>query len=151
MTLKEKINLDLKAAIKAKDEVRLTVLRMVKSAVTNKEIADKIASLDDSQVTSVLSTLAKRANESIEQFENGGRADLADKEKAELKVIKSYLPEALSEAELLKLVDEAAKEAGAAGPKDMGKVMKVLMPKVAGKADGKLVSALVQKRLAVKS
>jgi uncharacterized protein YqeY len=98
-------------------------------------------------VIAVLNTLVKRANESIEQFEKGGRSDLVGKEKAELAVLKQYLPEQMSEADVEKLVIDAIKESGALGAKDMGKVMKVLMPKVAGRADGKMVGALVQKKL----
>jgi len=105
--------------------------------------------LDDAGVIAVLNTSAKKAQESIEQFEKGGRPELAQKEKDELAIIKAYLPAALSEDELSGLVDEAIKESGAVGAKDMGKVMKALMPKTAGRADGKLVSALVQKKLIV--
>ncbi len=150
MTLKERIESDFKSALKAKDVLRLSVFRMVKTAVMNKEIEAKVMSLDDAGVITVLSSLSKKAMESIEQFEKGGRADLADKEKAELVVIKSYMPAALTDEEIINLVDQAILESGATGPKDMGKVMKVLTPKTAGRADGKIVSQLVQKKLSSK-
>jgi uncharacterized protein YqeY len=147
MVLKERIEADLKTALKSGDGVRVSVVRMVKAAITSKEIELKVKSLDDQGVIAVLNTLVKRANESIEQFEKGGRSDLVGKEKAELAVLKQYLPEQMSEADVEKLVIDAIKESGALGAKDMGKVMKVLMPKVAGRADGKMVGALVQKKL----
>lgn len=147
MTLKERIEQDFKQAMKAKESLRLSCLRMVKSAVTMKEFEAKVKSLDDAGVMAVLNSLAKKAQESIEQFEKGGRPELAQKEKDELLIIRSYLPAALGEAELSGLVDEAIRESGAVGAKDMGKVMKALMPKVAGRADGKVLSALVQKKL----
>ncbi len=149
MTLKERIEQDFKQAMKAKESLRLSCLRMVKSAVTMKEIEAKVASLDDAGVIAVFNSLAKRALESIEQFEKGGRPELAQKEKDELLIIKSYLPVTLGEEELSGLVDEAIKESGAVGAKDMGKVMKALMLKVAGRADGKILSSLVQKKLIV--
>jgi uncharacterized protein YqeY len=147
MGLKERIESDLKSALKAGDVVRLSCLRMMKAAVFSKEIEDKCKDLEDSGVITVLNTLAKRANESIVQFEAGGRSDLVNKEKAELEIIKAYLPEALNESEVIALVDAAVLESGALGPKDMGKVMKILAPKISGRADGKIVSTLVQKKL----
>ena len=147
MSLKERIESDLKVAMKSKDALRLSVLRMVKTAVGNKEIELKVNSLDDTQMMAVLTSIAKKAQESIEQFEKGGRGDLVEKEKSELSVIRSYLPAALSSEDLEKLVDEAIAEVNAMGPKDMGKVMKALQPRTAGRADGKAVSSLVQKKL----
>lgn len=146
MALKEKVEADLKVAMRAKDPVRLNTLRFVLSALKNKwiDLRDKF---DDAAAAQVLSTLAKQRRESIEQFEKGGRQDLVAKEKAELAILEAYLPKSLSEAEVTNLVEAAVKESGATSAKDMGKVMKVLMPKVAGRADGKLVSQLVQKKL----
>lgn len=146
MTLKSRIETDLVAALKAHDALKLSVLRMIKTAVTNKEIELR-STLEDKDVIGVLTTLAKKANESIEQFTAGGRSDLADKEKAELCVIKAYLPSALSETEIETIIDAAIKESGAASPRDMGKVMKLVQPKVQGRSDGKFVSSLVQKKL----
>ncbi|MBI2341542.1 MAG: GatB/YqeY domain-containing protein [Deltaproteobacteria bacterium] len=147
MGLKERIESDFKSALKAGDAVRLSCLRMIKAAVFSKEIEEKCKNLEDSGIISVLNTLVKRANESISQFELGGRSDLSNKEKAELEIIKAYLPAALSESEIAALVDSAVLEACALGPKDMGKVMKILAPKISGRADGKIVSTLVQKKL----
>lgn len=146
MTLKEKLDQDLKEALKSKDEIRLSVIRMVKTGVKNKEV-ELIQALDDTQVMQVLSKLAKQAEESIEQFENGGRSDLADRERLQLKVIQAYLPQQMTEAEIQVHVEEAIRETGATNPKDFGKVMKVLMPKLTGRADGKVVSGLLQKLL----
>ncbi len=146
MTLKSKIEADLIAAMKSHDALKLSVLRMVKTAVINKEIEQR-TSLDDAGVIGVLNSLAKKANESIEQFNAGGRSDLADKEKSELCVIKSYLPSALSDSEIEMIVDAAIKESGAVSGRDMGKVMKLVQPKVQGRSDGKFVSSMVQKKL----
>ncbi|MDP2599387.1 MAG: GatB/YqeY domain-containing protein [Deltaproteobacteria bacterium] len=146
MSLKEKIENDLKEAMRAKDALKLSCLRLVKSAVKNKEI-DVRGALDDSQVIAILSTLAKQRKESIEQFKKGGRDDLVKQEEAELAVLETYLPKQMSEKELEEIVIKTIAETGAKGPQEMGKVMKALMPKITGKADGKEVSALVQKKL----
>ncbi len=150
MALKNKIEKDFKEALKAKDELKVSCLRMVKSAITAKETEGSRKELDDAGIISVISSIAKRSKESIEQFEKGGRKDLADKEKAELEFFKTYLPKELDQSELVKLVEEAIQESGAADPSEMGKVMKILMAKVQGKADGKVVSALVQEKLKTK-
>ena|SRR3989338_9401739 len=133
--------------MKARDGVRVDALRFVLSAMKNKwiELRDKF---DDSTATQVLSSLAKQRKESIEQFEKGGRTELAAKEKAELAILEAYLPRALNEDELEGLINAAIKESGATSPKDMGKVMKALLPKTAGRVDGKLLSQSVQKKLA---
>ncbi|MBU4484927.1 GatB/YqeY domain-containing protein [bacterium] len=146
MSLIEKINTDLKKALKSRDELTLSVLRMAKSDIKNKEI-DKRDELDENEVVAVLTGMQKRAQESLVQFEQGNRQDLADKTKKEIEILKAYLPEQLSEAELEGLVLEAISEVGAQSPKDMGNVMKALMPKMQGRADGKLVSSIVQKKL----
>ncbi len=147
MRLRDKINGDLTAAMKAKDAARLSVLRMMKTAVKNREI-DARAELDDSQVVQVLSTLIKQHRDSIEQFTRGGRSDLADKEAAEIKIIEEYLPAAVTEEEIAAVVDQALLETGAAGIKDLGNVMKQCMARFAGRpVDGKKVNALVRSRL----
>lgn len=153
-SLKEKIENDLKAAMKSKDMAALSALRLVISAIKNKEIEarglGKIKagdSLEDTDVLKVLSTLAKQRQESMEMFKQGGREDLLNKESAELKIIEKYLPAKLSKEQLEKIIDEAIKEAGATSAKDMGKVMKAVMPKVAGQADGKLINEIVRQKL----
>lgn len=146
MPLKARINDDLKGAMKAKDALRVDCLRLILSTVKNREI-EKRGELDDAEVLKVLGTLAKQRAESIEMYRQGGRSDLVAKEEAELQIVQAYLPKALSEAELAALVAEAIAESGAAGPKDMGKVMKAIGPKVAGRADGKAVSEAVKAKL----
>ncbi len=155
MGLKEKIESDLKAAMKSKDIIAAGALRMIIAAVQNKEIEERSIkklelgkSLDDAGVVKIISTLAKQRQESIEMFKKGGRDDLVKKETAELALISRYLPSALSEGEIEKIVEEAVRESGAAGPKDMGNVMKLVMPKIAGRADGKIVNEIVRKKLA---
>jgi uncharacterized protein YqeY len=142
----DKINADLITAMKAKDEASTSALRMLKSAIKYKEV-DLKREPKDEEVVEVLSKQAKQRKESIEGFEKGGRADMAAKEKAELALIEKYLPAALSDEELGKLVEEAIKSSGAAGPKDMGKVMGVLTPKIKGRADMGKVSGLVKSKL----
>ena len=142
----DKINSDMIAAMKAKDEASTSALRMLKSALKYKEV-DLKRELKDEDVIDVLSKQAKQRKESIEGFEKGGRAEMAAKEKAELALIEKFLPAALSEAELSQLIEEAIKASGAAGPKDMGKVMGVLTPKIKGKADMGKVSGLVKAKL----
>ncbi len=146
MSIKESLKSDLVTAMKARDELRLSTLRLITSAIKNKEI-DERKELDDDGVLAVLNTAAKQRRDSIEQYEKGGRIDLADKEKAELVIIQGYLPQQLSKDEVAAIIKETVAETGAAGAKDMGKVMKALMPKVKGKADGKLVNELVKELL----
>ncbi|MHB8173262.1 MAG: GatB/YqeY domain-containing protein [Nitrospirota bacterium] len=146
MTLKERLNADMKEALKAHDAARLSTIRMIISSYRNKEI-DSRKDLDDEGILGVLSTAAKQRRESIEQYGKAGRQDLVDKESAELDVIQSYMPQQMGKEEIEALVNEAMAESGAKGPADMGKVMKVLMPKVKGRADGKLVNELVKKAL----
>ena len=142
----EKINADLITAMKAKNEALVSALRMLKSAIKYKEI-DLKQEVKDEDVIDVLSKQAKQRKESIEGFEKGGRAESAAKEKAELAVIEKYLPAGLSEAEIAALIEEAVKTTGAAGPKDMGKVMGFLNPKVKGRADMGKLSGLVKAKL----
>ena len=147
--LKEKLQSDLNAAIKSRNTVVAETIRMVLSAITNEEVAGKEKrELSDAEVITVLTREAKKRREAAEAFENGGRADRAAAERAEGEVIASYLPEQLSEAELNNLNSETIAAVGAAGPADMGKVMGALKAKVAGKADGALVSSLVKAALA---
>jgi len=147
MTLPERINQDLTAAMKAKAAARLSTLRLVKAALKNREI-EKMAPLDDAEATRVLQSLVKQRRDSIEQYTQGGRPELADKEAAEIKVIEEYLPAALDEATLTRLVEETLSEIGAQSAKDLGRAMKAVMAKLAGQAvDGKLVNQLVRSKL----
>lgn len=146
--LKEKLQSDLNGAIKSRNTVVAETIRMVLSAITNEEVAGKEKrELSDAEVITVLTREAKKRREAAEAFENGGRADRAAAERAEGEVIASYLPEQLSEDEIKKLISETIAAVGAAGPADMGKVMGSLKAKVAGKADGALVSSLVKEAL----
>jgi len=146
MTIPERLNNDIKDAMKARDELRLGVLRMLKSDLRYKQI-ELGHELSEEEVIAVLSTAAKCRREAVEEYERGDRQDLSDKEKAELVVIIEYLPEQLSDDDLNRLVDEAIAEANATTLKDIGLVMKVLMPKVRGRADGKVVNTAVRARL----
>ena len=146
--LKNKLQSDLNGAIKSRNTVVAETIRMVLSAITNEEVAGKEKrELSDAEVITVLTREAKKRREAAEAFENGGRADRAAAERAEGEVIASYLPEQLSEDEIKKLIAETIAAVGAAGPSDMGKVMGSLKAKVAGKADGALVSSLVKEAL----
>lgn len=142
----EKLGKDLITAMKAKDEATVTALRTLKSALKYKEV-DLKRDLTDAEAIDVLSQQAKQRRESIEGFEKGGRPDAAAKEKAELQLIQGFLPAALSPEELSALIEEAVKAVGAASPKDMGKVMGVLTPKVKGRCDMGQVSAAVKAKL----
>ncbi len=151
MKLREKINADLTAAMKAKEALRLSVLRMMKTAVKNKEIELR-AELDDAQVIQVLSTLIKQRKDSVEQFTKGGRPELAEKEASEIKIIEEYLPAAVSGEDIETTVAEVIRETGASSPKDIGAVMKQCMARFSGKlVDGKTVNAAVRRRLEPKA
>ncbi|MDH4099883.1 MAG: GatB/YqeY domain-containing protein [Nitrospirota bacterium] len=145
-TLSERFDEELKSAMKGGDKVRVSTLRMVKASVKNTEI-DRGHPLEDGEVIDLLMTLCKQRKESIAQFEKGGRQDLADQETQELGVLQSFLPEPLSPEEIEAKVRETISEVGASGPKDMGAVMKAIKPRIAGRADGKLVSDIVKKVL----
>jgi uncharacterized protein len=148
MKLLDQINADIASAMRAKETVRLSALRMLKTALTNKSI-EKGRDLDDSEGLQVIGTLIKQRRDSIEQFQKGGRQDLVDRETAEIGVLERYLPPPVSDAELSEIVDQAVAETGASSAKDMGKVMKVVMGRLAGRTvDGRVVSELVKKRLA---
>jgi len=146
MTLKERIDQNMRMAQKSGEKLKLSLTRLLKSDIRYKEI-DKGKELSDEEVLEVLTSAAKKHRDSIEQFRKGGREDLAKQEEDELKLILGYMPEQLNAEEIGKLVEEAITEVGAECEKDMGKVMKALMPRVKGKADGKAVSLLVSSRL----
>jgi uncharacterized protein len=146
MSLKDKITQDMKDAMKSGDKDRLGVIRLILAALKQKEVDERIV-LDDAQVLAILDKMLKQRRESVLQFTQGKRQDLVDKEEAEIKVIQAYMPAQLSEAELDKLVAEAVAESGAASIKEMGKVMGILKPKVAGKADMAAVSARIKAKL----
>ena len=143
MSLKEQLTNDMKEAMKAHDKDRLAVIRMVRGAVRQQEIDGK-KELGDEDVLAVISKEVKMRRDSIEEFRKGGREDLVEKTEAEIAVLMPYLPAQLSEEEIRGLVQAAVAQTGAASPKDMGKVMGVLMPKVKGRADGKTVNAIVR-------
>jgi hypothetical protein len=149
MTLFERVDADLKDAMRARDANRLGVLRMLKSALKYGAIekADADGGLSDADAVQVIRKQAKQRQDSIESFEKGGRQELAEKEKAELAILNSYLPQQMSPDELSKIVRETVVEVGATSKAQMGAVMKALQPKVAGRADGKTLSAEVQKQL----
>ena len=148
MGLKEKLQSDLTDAIRSQDAVKSGTIRMLLAAITNEEVAGKSARvLSDAEVITVLSREAKKRREAVEAYTNAKRDDLANKEKEEAAVIALYLPEQLSEADIKKLIADAIAETSAAGPSGMGLVMKVLQPKIAGKADGGVVSSLVKAAL----
>lgn len=146
MSLKEQLTSDMKEAMKAHDKDRLAVIRMVRGAIRQQEIDGK-KELNDDDVIAVISKEVKMRKDSIDEFSKGGRDDLVAKTQAEIEVLMPYLPQQLSEAEVKVLVEEAVAATKAATPKDMGKVMGVLMPKVKGRADGKMVNTIVRSML----
>ena len=146
MQFSEKLSDDYKEALKAGDKSRVSILRMIKAAVKNKEI-EKGSSLSDDEIYAILRSFVKRAVESIEQFSKAGRTDLAAKEKEELSIMQGYLPRQLGEEEIRKLVEDIVSETGASGMKDMGTVMKAVMAKTKGQVDGKLVNTIVKETL----
>src|SRR5215475_6405762 len=149
MTLQQRVDSDLKEAMRAKDATKLAVLRMLKSALKYAAIEKSAAEaeLSDAEAIQVIRKQAKQRQDSIESFEKGGRAELANKEKEELALLNTYLPQAMSPDELTKVVREAIAELGATSKAQMGAVMKSLQTKVGGRADGKTLSAEVQKQL----
>ncbi|MFA0758716.1 MAG: hypothetical protein KEFWMYNX_002020 [Candidatus Fervidibacter sp.] len=146
MSLKERIDADYKAAMKVRDAVKVSVLRLLRSAIHNAEI-DRQRALTDDEILGVIQSEIRKRRESIEAFQQGGRADLAEREQAELAILEAYLPQPLSRAELEVLVRETIREVGALSVRDMGKVMAALMPKVRGRADGREVNELVRQLL----
>ena len=147
MGLKERIQADMQKAAKERNSLALSALRMALAAIKNKEIEVR-GEIGEDAVLKVLVTMVKQRRESIELFERGGRSDLVGKETAEIDVLEAYLPKPLTDAEVESLVREAIAAAGAKSPADMGRVMKELMPKVAGRADGKTVNEIVRRLLA---
>lgn len=147
MSLRDRLTEDLKLAMKARDQLRMDVIRMIKAAVMNKEVEMK-KDLDDAEMSRIMTTMIKQRKEAVEQFEKGNRAELAAKERQEISIIESYLPRALSPEELAHTVDAVIRETGAASAKDMGTVMKAVMARLAGQpVDGKQVSDLVRAKL----
>ncbi len=147
MTLMERISQDLTAAMRAREQLRLAALRMAKAALMNREV-EKGRALEESEEQQVIVSLIKQRRDSIEQFRQGGRQDLADKEAAEITTLEVYLPPPVDPAEIDRAVTEAIAESGATSPKDLGKVMKAVMPKLAGRAvDGRTINELVRRKL----
>ncbi|GAA0415207.1 MAG: GatB/YqeY domain-containing protein [Massilia sp.] len=147
MSLKEQLTEDMKSAMRAKETGRLAAVRLIISEVKRKEL-DEQTQLDDTQVLAVIEKMIKQRKDSISQFEAGNRPDLADIEKAEMVILSAYMPAGLSDEEIAAEVAAAVAETGATGPQDMGKLMGVLKPKLAGRADMTVVSGLVKKALA---
>jgi uncharacterized protein len=147
MSLPDRLSEDLKHAMRAKDQVRMDTIRMIKAAFFNKEIELK-KQLDEVEMNDVLMTLVKQRRDSASQYQKAKRDDLADKELKEIVIVESYLPPALSQEEIVRVIDNVVRETGAGGAKDMGKVMKAIMAKLAGQTiDGKQISELVRARL----
>jgi len=146
MTIQDRLTEAMKAAMKAKDALRLGTIRMMRTALKNKEI-DARQELSDQDAISTLATLVKQRREAADAYRQGGREDLAEKELLELAVVQEFLPSQLSEDEIRGMIEEAVAETGAEGMKDMGRVMKVVSTRTTGRADGKLVSELVRQRL----
>ena len=147
MTLKAKLTDDMKTAMKSGDKDRLAVIRLINAAIKQREVDERIQ-LDDAQVLSVLEKMLKQRRDSVAQFQAAGRTDLADKENYEIGVVQSYMPAQLGAAEVDAIIAATIAESGASGPKDMGKVMGLVRPKVAGKTDMGKLSELVKARLA---
>jgi len=143
MDINTKLNEEMVGAAKSKDKIRLSAIRMIKTALHNKEI-NLMRPLKEDEVLQVLSSMIKQRKDSIEQFAKGGRTDLVEKEEAELKVVQEFMPAQISEEEVDVLIKKTIEEAGAVSVKDMGKVMKILMPKLTGVADGKMVGEKVK-------
>lgn len=143
MDINVRLNAEMVIAAKAKDKVRLSAIRMLKTALHNKEI-DLIRPLNESETLQILSVMVKQRKDSIEQFTKGGRTDLVEKEEAELKVVQEFMPAQMSDDEVESVIKKTIAQAGAVSVKDMGKVMKMLMPQLTGKADGKMVGEKVK-------
>ena len=148
--LEEKIAADYKESMKAREQLRTQAISFLRSEMKYYAIDKKKEKLDDCEVAVVLKKLIKQRQDSISQFEKGNRPDLVSKEKAELEILKGYLPQEMSESEVAKVVEEAVSAQGASSMKDMGRVMKEVMSRTEGKADGKMVSDLVRKKLEIK-
>jgi len=147
MTLKQQINDDMKQAMKARDSVRLGAIRLLMAAIKQKEVDEQVE-LDDTAVTAVIDKMIKQRRDSVTQYKAGGREDLVEAESAEIDVLVGYMPQPLSEAEIAALIEQAVADSGAAGMQDMGKVMALLRPQLAGRADMAAVSVLIKAWLA---
>ena len=145
-SLKDRITEDMKSAMRAKDSARLSAIRLLQAAIKQKEVDERIV-VDDTAVLAIVEKLIKQRKDSIEQFTKAGRNDLVDKETAELTLLAGYLPQQLSEAEVVAIIDAAIAEVGMSGPQAMGKVMALAKPRLAGRADMSRVSVLVKQRL----
>jgi uncharacterized protein YqeY len=146
MSLEERLVEEMKQAMKSNDKLKLSTVRMIRSALKNKEI-DLRRKLEDEDIVKVIQALVRKGEESVEQFQTGGRMDLVEKEKKEIEIMKSFLPQPLSQEEICRIIDQSIQETQASSMKDLGKVMKSVMPKIGGKADGKLINQLVKERL----
>jgi uncharacterized protein YqeY len=146
MSLEERLVEEMKLAMKSNEKLKLSTIRMIRSALKNKEI-DLRKKLEDEDIVKVIQAMVRKGEESVEQFQTGGRMDLVEKEKSEIEIMKSFLPQPLSQEEILKIIDQSIQETQASSLKDLGKVMKSVMPKMGGKADGKLINQLVKEKL----
>jgi uncharacterized protein YqeY len=146
MGLEERLVEEMKQAMKSNEKLRLSTIRMIRTAVKNKEIEVR-KKLEDEEILRVIQGMVRKGEESVEQFRAGGRMDLVEKETQEMEILKSFLPQSLGREEILKVIDETIQESQASSLKDLGKVMKSVMSKLAGKADGKLINQLVKERL----
>src|SRR4030043_1183991 len=146
MGLEERLVEEMKHAMKSNDKLRLSTIRMIRSAVKNKEIEQR-SQLTDESIAKVIQGLVRKGEESVEQFRAGGRMDLVEKEEKEIEILKSFLPQPISREEILRTIDQSMEETQASSLKDLGKVMKSVIPKLGGKADGKLINQLVRERL----
>ena len=145
--MKDELLQDLKEAMKNKDTLRKDTITMLRAAILQVE-KDSQKTLTDDEICAIVAKEVKKRKESVKEYEDAGRQDIADSLKQEVEILSKYLPEQLSQEEIVKLVEDAVKESGAASPRDMGKVMSILRPKTAGKADGNLVSDIVKEKLA---
>jgi uncharacterized protein YqeY len=146
MNLEEKLLEEMKQAMKTNDKIRLSTIRMIRSSSKNKEIELR-RKLEDEDIIKVIQGMVRKGEESIEQFQAGGRNDLVEKEKMEIEILKSFLPQPIPQEEIIKIIDETIQETQSSSLKDLGKVMKAVMPRLVGKADGKVINQLVKERL----
>jgi uncharacterized protein YqeY len=147
LALKKQLLADLKSAMKAKDKVRKSTITLIRAAILQEEKDKQIENLEDSDIEAIISKQYKQRKDSLKEFEKAGREDLVDQTKAEMAIIKDYLPKQLTSEEIASIVEDTIQETGAESMKDMGKVMKSVMPKVKGKADGKVVNQIVREKL----
>jgi uncharacterized protein YqeY len=146
MSLDERLTEEMKQAMKSNDKLRLSTIRMIRSTVKNKEIELR-KKLDDEEIQKVIQGMVRKGEESVEQFQSGGRMDLVEKEKKEIEILKSFLPQPMSQEEILRIIDQSIEETQASSLKDLGRVMKSVIPKLGGKVDGRLINQLVKERL----